>query len=160
MVLLDRRQRRQRQHHACHRDDQLLQHQPDVHLLFDSGQPLFGTDSRPYQPGGTWTTFPNTTTYSVQYLNGMLVTAMASGTAADGYTYPKGLYYEVNVSSGTPVLVTQGVIDPGPGVSVQMPSVAIDSKGNLGFTWMEASSTRVRLDVGRQPRHHGPLQRR
>ena len=27
----------------------------------------------------------------------MLVTAMASGTAADGFTYPKGLYYEVNV---------------------------------------------------------------
>ena len=37
--------------------------------------------------------------------------------------------------------VLQGVIDPGPGVSVQMPSVAIDSNGNLGFTWMEASST-------------------
>ena len=93
------------------------------------------------QPGGTWTTFPNTTTYSVQYLNGMLVTAMASATAADGFTYPKGLYYEVNVSSGTPTLVLQGVIDPGPGVSVQMPSVAIDKNGNLGFTWMEASST-------------------
>ncbi len=93
------------------------------------------------QPGGSWTTFPNTTTYSVQYLNGMLVTAMASGTAADGYTYPKGLYYEVNVASGTPVLVNQGVIDPGPGVSVQMPSVAMDRNGNLGFTWMEASST-------------------
>ena len=44
----------------------------------------------------------------VQYRNGMLVTAMASGTAADGFTYPKGLYYEVNVSSGTPTLVQQG----------------------------------------------------
>ncbi len=93
------------------------------------------------QPGGTWTTFPNTTTYEVEYLNGMLVTAMAAATAADGFTYPKGLYYEVNVSSGTPVLVKQGVIDPGPGVSVQMPSVAIDSRGDLGFTWMEASNT-------------------
>jgi hypothetical protein len=93
------------------------------------------------QPGGTWTTFPNTTTYQVQYRNGMLVTAMASGTAADGFTYPKGLYYEVNVAGGTPTLVLQGVIDPGPGVSVQMPSVAIDNKGNLGFTWMEASSS-------------------
>ena len=66
---------------------------------------------------------------------------MASATAADGYTYPKGLYYEVNVSSGTPVLVKQGVIDPGPGVSVQMPAVDIDSRGDLGFSWMEASST-------------------
>jgi protocatechuate 3,4-dioxygenase beta subunit len=93
------------------------------------------------QPGGTWTTFPNTTTYETQYRNGILVTAMASATAADGFTFPKGLYYEVDVTSGTPVLVKQGVIDPGPGVSVQMPSVDIDSRGNLGFTWMEASNT-------------------
>jgi hypothetical protein len=93
------------------------------------------------QPRGTWTTLPNTTTYEVQYRNGILVTAMASGIAADDFTYPKGLYYEVDVSSGTPVLVKQGVIDPGPGVSVQMPSVDIDSRGDLGFSWMEASST-------------------
>jgi protocatechuate 3,4-dioxygenase beta subunit len=93
------------------------------------------------QPGGTWTTFPNTTTYEVQYRNGMLVTAMASATAADGFVLPKGLYYEVDVSHGTPTLVQQGVIDPGPDVSVQMPSVDIDIHGNLGLSWMEASST-------------------
>jgi hypothetical protein len=91
------------------------------------------------QPGGSWTLFPNTTSYEVQYRNGHLVTAMASGTAADGLTYPKGLYYQIDVSSGTPVLLQQGVIDPGPGVAVQMPSVAEDIHGNLGFTWMEGS---------------------
>jgi protocatechuate 3,4-dioxygenase beta subunit/methionine-rich copper-binding protein CopC len=93
------------------------------------------------QPGGSWTTFPNTTTTQVQYRNGMLVTALASATAADGFVYPKGLYYEINVSGGTPTLALQGVIDPGQGVAVQMPSVAIDIHGNLGFTWMEGSSS-------------------
>ena len=83
----------------------------------------------------------------------MLVTAMSSGTAADGFIYPKGLYYEVDVSSGTPTLVRQGVIDPGPGVSVQMPSVAMDSQGNLGLHLDGGVEHRVRLDVGRQPRH-------
>src|SRR5262249_21265201 len=93
------------------------------------------------QPGGFWTVFPNTTTYEVQYRNGHLVTAMASGTPADGFVLPKGLYYEVDVSTGTPTLVRQGVIDPGPDVSVQMPSVDLDINGNLGLGWMEASST-------------------
>jgi methionine-rich copper-binding protein CopC len=93
------------------------------------------------QPGGSWTTFPNTTTTQVQFRNGKLVTVMASATAADGFVYPKGLYYEIDVSGGTPTLVVQGVIDPGAGVAVQMPSVAIDIHGNLGFTWMEGSST-------------------
>jgi hypothetical protein len=97
--------------------------------------------SRADQPGGGVTTFPNTTTTQVQYQNGMLVTAMASATAADGFVYPKGLYYEVNVSGPTPTLALQGVIDPGTGVAVQMPSVAFDSSGNLGFTWMESSSS-------------------
>ena len=60
---------------------------------------------------------------------------------ADGFTYDKGLYYVVNISGGTPTLVKQGVVDPGPGVAVQMFTAAMDSKGNLGFTWMEGSST-------------------
>ena len=65
---------------------------------------------------------------------------MASSTASDGFVYPKGLYYQVDVSGGTPTLLKQGVVDPGPGVAVQMPSVDEDSRGNLGLTWMESSS--------------------
>jgi hypothetical protein len=93
------------------------------------------------QPGGFVTVFPNTTTYEVDYRNGKLATALASGQAADGYAYPKGLYYQVDVSSGSPFLLKQGVIDPGYGVAVQMPSVAQDIHGNLGFTWIESSSS-------------------
>jgi protocatechuate 3,4-dioxygenase beta subunit len=102
------------------------------------------------QPGGTWTTFPNTTTTEVmQAANGELVTGMSSATAADGFTYDKGLYYVVNISGGTPTLVKQGVVDPGPGVSVEMFSAAMDSRGNLGFTWMQGSSTQyVSMYVG------------
>jgi hypothetical protein len=94
------------------------------------------------QPGGTVTTFPNTTTTQVHYRKGHLVTAMASGTASDGFRYPKGLYYVIQLlDQGTPTLRTEGVIDPGPGVAVQMPSVDEDKNRNLGLTWMESSSS-------------------
>jgi hypothetical protein len=66
---------------------------------------------------------------------------MASSVALDGFVYPKGLYYEIDVRGDTPILLKEGKIDPGPGVAVQMPSVDHDSKGNLGLTWMESSST-------------------
>lgn len=93
------------------------------------------------QPGGNITVFPNTTTTQVHYHLGRLVTAMASATASDGFVYPKGLYYQINVNGGRPRLLKQGVIDPGPGVAVQMPSVVEDQQGNLGVTWMESSSS-------------------
>jgi hypothetical protein len=93
------------------------------------------------QPGGDITVFPNTTTTQVHYHLGRLVTAMASATASDGFVYPKGLYYQINVNGGRPRLLKQGVIDPGPGVAVQMPSVVEDQQGNLGVTWMESSSS-------------------
>jgi len=96
------------------------------------------------QPGGSITTFPNTTTTQVQYHKGRLVTAMASSIASDGFTFPKGLYYQIDVNGNgdsKPRLMREGVIDPGPGVAVQMPSVDEDQQGNLGFTWMESSTS-------------------
>jgi len=96
------------------------------------------------QPGGSnsITTFPNTTTTQVHYRNGHLVTAMASATATDGFVYPKGLIYQIGATPNKkPKLLHQVVINPGPGVAVQMPSVDEDSQGNLGFSWMESSST-------------------
>jgi hypothetical protein len=97
--------------------------------------------SKADQPGGTITTFPNTTTTQVQFHNGHLVTAMASATATDGFLYPKGRIYRIDVSGGTPTLLSEELIDPGNGVAVQMPSVDEDSEGNLGLTWMESSTT-------------------
>jgi hypothetical protein len=97
--------------------------------------------SRADQPGGSVTTFPNTTTTQVQYRKGHLLTAMASSVASDGFVYPKGLYYQIDVSGGTPTLIKQGVIDPGAGVAAQMLSVDEDIFGNLGLTWMESSKS-------------------
>lgn len=98
------------------------------------------------QPGGpgTVTTFPNTTTTQVQFRNGRLVSALASSFASDGFVYPKALYFQIDVNgNGTvkPRMIKSGVIDPGPGVAVQMPTVDQDQQGNLGFTWMESSNS-------------------
>jgi len=106
------------------------------------------------QPGGpnSITTFPNTTTYQVHLRNGHLVTAMASGLAGDGFVYPKGLIYQIGLSGGTPSLLKQIVIDPGAGVAVQMPSVDEDSKGNLGYSWIESSLNEyLSMWVGARP---------
>jgi hypothetical protein len=91
------------------------------------------------QPGGSITTFPNTTTTQVQFHRGHLVTAMASGTPADGFTYPKALIFDVDVTGGMPVLSGEFVVDPGAGVAAQMPSVDMDQSDRLGVTWMESS---------------------
>jgi len=95
------------------------------------------------QPGGpgTVTTFPNTTTTQVQYRNGHLVTAMASALAKDGFVYPKGLYYRIDVSGGTPTLLKKATVDPGNGVAVQMISIDEDKNQNLGMSWIESSNS-------------------
>ena len=105
------------------------------------------------QPGGTITTFPNTTTYQVHLRNGHLVTAMASALAKDGFIFPKGLIYQISATN-PPKLLKQIVIDPGAGVAVQMPSVDEDSTGKLGFQWFESSSTEfMSMWVGKQNHH-------
>ena len=93
------------------------------------------------QPGGSITVFPNTTTYQAHYRSGKLVTAMASALSKDGFVFPKGLFYVFDVSGGTPTLSREVDIDPGTGVAVQMPSVDMDSKGNIGMNWIESSTT-------------------
>ena len=105
---------------------------------------LYKAAAKAAQPGGSVTVFPNTTTTQVHYRLGRLVTAMASSIATDGFIYPKGLYYQIDVNGKgvvKPRLIQEGVIDPGPGVAVQMASVAEDQQGNLGFVWMESSSS-------------------
>jgi len=84
--------------------------------------------------------YPNTTTTQVHFRNGDLLTAMASAAAADGFVYPKGRFYHIKTSPNV-VLFSEGLIDPGPGVAVQMPTVDMDSNGHLGLTWMKSSTT-------------------
>ena len=102
----------------------------------------YGATTLADQPGapGSVTTNDVTAT-SVDYLNGMMVTAFPATTAADGFKYTKSVWVEVNVSGGTPVLVQAGVVNPGPGVSAFFPGAAIDPAGNIGISYMESSST-------------------
>ena len=70
-----------------------------------------------------------------------------------GSSYPKGLYYEVNVSSGTPILLQQGVIDPGSG---RLGADAVGGRGHPRQPRLHLDGGvehRVPLDVGRHPRH-------
>ena len=47
----------------------------------------------------------------------------------------------MDVASGSPVLVQEGLVDPGPGVATFFPSAAIDPAGNIGMSYMQSSST-------------------
>lgn len=102
------------------------------------------------QPGGSITVFPNTTFTQVHFRKGQLVAAMDSALAKDGFVYPKGLVFRIAL--GPVRLVQFLLIDPGPGVAVQMPSVDIDNLGHLAVTWMESSSTEyLSMWVGNRP---------
>ena len=120
----------------------------DFFLTVDTYGGYSGAVDQPGEPGSVAAN-DNTTTQVFDY-NGTLVTAFPAGTAADGFFYPKVHYYEVDVSSGTPVLSLQGVIDPGPGVATFFPTVAINpNTGDLGLTWMQSSLTEfVSMYVG------------
>jgi hypothetical protein len=73
---------------------------------------------------------------SADWVNNKLV---AAGNVGEG-----GLnlarWYEFN-TSGTPVLVQQGDISAGPGVSTSYPSVAINPTGDMGMTFIQSSAT-------------------
>src|SRR5262249_14969838 len=109
--------------------------------------PNSGFADQPGAPGSVATN--DVTTTQVDYRNGKLVTAFSASTPADGFVTTKVHWYQVDVSSGTPALLQQGAIDPGPGVATYFGTVAQDIYGNLGFTWMESSlSENVSMWVG------------
>ena len=101
--------------------------------------PNSGAADQPGAPGSVATNDVSTT--SVDYLGGKMVTAISASTPADGFHTPKAIWYEVDVTSGTPLLVQEGLIDPGPGVATFFPSAAIDPSGNIGISYMQSSST-------------------
>lgn len=105
------------------------------------------------QPGGAGTVADNDPTATVVHIhNHQLVTATWASTATDNFTYPKGHYYQVDVHTGTPRLMTQGLIDPGPGVAVYMVAADQDKGNGFGLTWMESSLNEyVSMWVGTRP---------
>jgi protocatechuate 3,4-dioxygenase beta subunit/methionine-rich copper-binding protein CopC len=126
----------------------------DYAVTVDTYGPNNGAADQPGGPGSVATN--DVTATQVVELNGKLATAFSASTPADGFQTTKAHWYEVDVSGGTPVLVLQGVIDPGPGVATFFPSVAIDTRGNLGFTWMESSSSEyVSMWIGTRDANSG-----
>jgi uncharacterized repeat protein (TIGR01451 family) len=101
------------------------------------------------QPGGTVTVFPNTTTTQVDFRNGLMVTTLGTADASDNYGFEHAHWYEVDVTSGTPVLAHEGVVPANAGVTDQMPSAALDLNGQIGMTWIQSSSSEyVSMYVG------------
>ncbi len=93
------------------------------------------------QPGAPGSVQSIDTTFSrAQVLNGMLVATQTVTTPADGFTTDKVRWYEIAVpDGGTPSLVQQGTIDPGPGIATYNGQIAINADGALGVSYMQSS---------------------
>jgi streptogramin lyase len=97
------------------------------------------------QPGLPFSVATNDTTFSHaewRMINGhgMLVSAQNVSEADDGFSTSRVRWYEFN-TDGTPSLVQQGTINPGPGVSTYYGAPALDVNGDIGISYMESSSS-------------------
>ena len=88
------------------------------------------------QPGGTVTAF-DCRTLSVEWNNNNLVAAFNTSVGADD----AAAWLELSTSGSAPVVVQDGVVHPGSGISTYFPAVAVDSSGNMGMTYVEFSAT-------------------
>jgi hypothetical protein len=73
---------------------------------------------------------------NVEWNNNNLVVAFNAAVGTDAAAD----WMQFNTSGSSPVVVQQGVIHPGTGISTYMPSVAVDANGDLGLTYMESSA--------------------
>ena len=85
------------------------------------------------QPGAAGSVQSIDTTFSraqVMTVNGvqLLVATQTVTTPADDYTTDKVRWYEISIT-GTPTLVQQGTIDPGPGIATYNGQIAINADG-------------------------------
>jgi hypothetical protein len=90
------------------------------------------------QPNGTAipTTKIDSRILNVDEQNGLLV---ASQTVSDSAgDLDNARWYEIDVSSGTPVLLQQGDVGGGPGIYDAYPGVGINSQGSIGISYMQA----------------------
>jgi streptogramin lyase len=97
------------------------------------------------QPGDPFSVATNDTTFSHaewRMINGhgMLVSAQNVSEPDDGFSTSRVRWYEFN-TDGTPSLVQQGTINPGPGVSTYYGAPALDANGDIGISYMESSSS-------------------
>jgi streptogramin lyase len=95
------------------------------------------------QPGGAGSVATNDTTFSHadwRMINGhgMLASAQNVSVPDDGFSTSRVRWYEFN-TDGTPSLVQQGTINPGPGVDTYYGAPALDKNGDIGITYMQSS---------------------
>jgi streptogramin lyase len=96
------------------------------------------------QPGAPGSVATNDTTFSHaewRMINGhgMLVSAQNVSEPDDGFSTSRVRWYEFS-TDGTPSLVQQGTINPGPGVSTYYGAPAINVNGDIGISYMESSA--------------------
>jgi streptogramin lyase len=72
--------------------------------------------------------------------NGKIATAHSVFEPDDNFTTSRVRWYQIDTTGGTPTLIQQGSIHPGPGVSTYQGSIAQDASGNLGMTYMQSSA--------------------
>jgi sugar lactone lactonase YvrE len=105
----------------------------------------YGAPPPANQPGRSGSVATNDTTFSHadwRMINGqgMLVSAQNVSVPDDGRSTSRVRWYEF-ATTGTPSLVQQGTINPGPGVSTYYGAPALDINGDIGITYMESSSS-------------------
>ena len=99
-------------------------------------QPPGGAD----QPGAPGSVAVNDATVTqVDFRNGKLATTFTVSEPDDNYSTARVRWVQIDVSSGTPTLIQEGSVHPGPGVSTYFGTIAQDKNGDLGLTWMESS---------------------
>lgn len=70
--------------------------------------------------------------------NGMLVASQITSDSAGNED--NASWYEINISSGTPVLVQQGAVSGGPNVYDTYPAVDINAQGDIGMTYQQSGT--------------------
>jgi hypothetical protein len=118
-----------------------------------SNNPNFADTVIPVDPYGptVWSDQPgmpnsvqsiDTTFVRAEWRNGMLVATQTVTTPSDGGQTDHVRWYEFSVPvGGTPSLVQQGTINPGPGIATYNGTIAINANGALGLTYMQSSLT-------------------
>jgi hypothetical protein len=89
------------------------------------------------QPGSFMNWSTDTRLLDASEINGQIVTAQTAGINFA----VRARVYQVDVSSGAPVLAQTITIDPGNGVDTYFPAVDMNANGDIGITYMESSAS-------------------
>jgi hypothetical protein len=92
------------------------------------------------QPGGSVGAIQNNIT-DVQWRNGRLVAVQNVSEPADNFATVHVRWYEFDTTGINPVLVQQGSINPGPGISTYDGAISIDGAGDIGVSYTQSSAT-------------------